>query len=108
MNYKPILIVAGEPNSIFLEIFFKSLKLKKFKSPLILIASLKLLKLQMKKLKVKKKIRLLDKKNLEKYKLDNNTINIIDINYDQKKLSKKYPSNQIVISKIPLKLLYQY
>ena len=72
MNYKPILIVAGEPNSIFLEIFFKSLKLKKFKSPLILIASLKLLKLQMKKLKVKKKIRLLDKKNLEKYKLDNN------------------------------------
>ena len=56
MNYKPILIVAGEPNSIFLEIFFKSLKLKKFKSPLILIASLKLLKLQMKKLTVKKKL----------------------------------------------------
>ena len=23
MNYKPIIIVAGEPNSIFLEIFFK-------------------------------------------------------------------------------------
>ena len=92
MNYKPILIVAGEPNSIFLEIFFKSLKLKKFKSPLILIASLKLLKLQMKKLKVKKKIRLLDKKNLEKYKLNNNTINIIDINYDQKKAFEKISS----------------
>ena len=29
MNYKPIIIVAGEPNSIFLEIFFKSLKKKK-------------------------------------------------------------------------------
>ena len=29
MNYKPIVIVAGEPNSIFLEIFFKSLKKKK-------------------------------------------------------------------------------
>ena len=28
MKYKPILIVAGEPNSIFLEIFFKSLKKK--------------------------------------------------------------------------------
>jgi hypothetical protein len=26
MNYSPILIVAGEPNSIFLEIFFKVLK----------------------------------------------------------------------------------
>ena len=38
MNYSPILIVAGEPNSIFLEIFFKVLK-KKIKSPIILIAS---------------------------------------------------------------------
>ena len=37
MNYKPILIVAGEPNSIFLEIYFKALKTK-IKCPLILIA----------------------------------------------------------------------
>ena len=29
MNSKPILIVGGEPNSIFLEIFFKTLKKKK-------------------------------------------------------------------------------
>ena len=42
MNYKPIIIVAGEPNSIFLEIFFKALK-RKIKSPLILIASKKLI-----------------------------------------------------------------
>ena len=48
MNYKPILVVAGEPNSVFLEIFLKSLKYRKFKSPIILIASLKLMKLQMK------------------------------------------------------------
>ena len=34
MKYKPILIVAGEPNSIFLEIFFKSIKSKKLKSPI--------------------------------------------------------------------------
>ena len=54
MKYKPIVVVAGEPNSIFLEIFFKSLK-KKIKSPIILIASLNLLKLQMGKLKYKKK-----------------------------------------------------
>ena len=39
MVYKPIIIVAGEPNSIFSEIFFKSLNIKKFKSPIILIAS---------------------------------------------------------------------
>ena len=56
MSLKPILIVAGEPNSIFLEIFFKTLKYKKIKSPIILIASHKLLKLQMKVLKFKKKL----------------------------------------------------
>ena len=50
MKSKPILIISGEPNSIFLEIFFKSYK-KKFKTPLILISSLKILSLQMKKLK---------------------------------------------------------
>ena len=45
MNYKPILIVNGEPNSIFLEIFFKSLKFKKIKSPIILISSNKTINL---------------------------------------------------------------
>ena len=55
MNYRPIIIVAGEPNSIFFEIFFKALKIKKFKSPIILVASLNLLKLQMNKLGLKKK-----------------------------------------------------
>ena len=37
MNYKPIIIVAGEPNSIFFEIFFKDLKTKRFKSTIILV-----------------------------------------------------------------------
>ena len=55
MNYSPILLVSGEPNSIFLEIYFKILK-KKIKSPLILISSEKLLKLQMRKLRYKKKL----------------------------------------------------
>ena len=84
MNYKPILLIAGEPNSIFLEIFFKSIKIQKIKSPIILIASKKLLYLQMKKLKFKKKVKTLELKKLPKYKLDNKFINLIDINYDQK------------------------
>ena len=54
MNSKPIIIVHGEPNSIFLEIFFKSLKYKKYKNPLVLICSYKILKFQMKKLRFKK------------------------------------------------------
>jgi len=89
MNYKPILIVGGEPNSIFLEIFFKTLDKKKYKNPIILISSNKLVSLQMKKLKVKKKIKLLDISKLNNYNLNNKSINLIDINFNQKKAFQK-------------------
>ena len=56
MNCNTILIVTGEPNSVFLEIFFKALKKKINKNPIILISSQKLLKLQMNELKFKKKL----------------------------------------------------
>ena len=85
MNYKPILIVAGEPNSIFLEIFFKVQKKLSIKSPIILIVSLKLLNMQMKKLNYKKKIRVLNKKEILINNLDNKSINIINVNYNPKK-----------------------
>ena len=85
MIYKPIIVVAGEPNSIFSEIFFKSLTYKKFKSPIILIASKKLIELQMKKLKINKKIRLINFLNLKNCHLDNKKINIINVRFDQKK-----------------------
>ena len=85
-KFKPIIIVAGEPNSIFLEIFFKSLK-KTYSSPIILIASYKLLILQMKKLNQKRKIKLLEFGKLSKYKLNNKAINLIDIDY---KFSKPF------------------
>ena len=93
MNYSPILIVGGEPNSVFLEIFFKFLKANKSKSPLILISSEKLLRLQMKKLKFKKKIRILELEKLNQYKLNNSSINLINIKYNPRrafeKISKK-------------------
>tara|TARA_Y100000768_G_C23961299_1_gene675521 strand:- start:867 stop:1832 length:966 start_codon:yes stop_codon:yes gene_type:complete len=92
MNYKPILIVTGEPNSVFLEIFFKSLKKIKIKSPLILITSEKLIKLQMAKLNFKKKIRLINKENLKIQKLDNKYINIINVNYNASKAFEKISS----------------
>ena len=85
MNSKAILIVAGEPNSVFLEIFFKSLKRLKVKKSIILISSLKILKLQMRKLKYKKDIKLIDPKKLQNYKLDNKSINLIDIKFKQNK-----------------------
>ena len=108
MNYSPILIVSGEPNSIFLEIFFKILK-KKIKSPLILISSKKLLELQMKKFKFKKKIKLLEISKLNKYNLNNNSINLIDVKYTPSKafetISKKSNSYIKKSFEIALKIL---
>ena len=89
MNYNPILIVTGEPNSIFLEIFFKVLKKYKTSDPIILISSNKLLNMQMKKLRFKKKIKLLDPLKLNKYKLDNKTINLINVDYNPNKAFEK-------------------
>ena len=89
MSYKPILIVAGEPNSIFFEIYLKSLKKNKYKSPLILIASENLLLKQMKKLNLKMRIRILKIQNIKNNKLNNKTINLINIKYSQKKAFEK-------------------
>lgn len=83
MKNKPILILAGDPKSIFFEIFFKFLKKeKKLKSPLILVASNIILKNEMRKFKFSRKIRFINSQNLEKNKLNNNTINLIDIPYN--------------------------
>ena len=92
MNSKPILLVAGEPNSIFLEILFKTYRRKKIKKPLILICSYKLLVLQMKKLGYKKKIKIINIKKIKKYKLDNKFINLIDVKYQQKEAFEKISS----------------
>ena len=89
MVYKPIIVVAGEPNSVFSEIYFKSLKIKKFKSPIILIASYNLIKLQMKKLNINKKIRLIKILDLKGKSLNNKKINLIDVAFNQKKAFDK-------------------
>ena len=89
MNYSPILIVSSEPNSIFLEIFFKVLKKNKISDPIILISSNKLLRLQMKKLRFKKKIKLLNPLILDKYKLNNKSINLINVEYKPNKAFEK-------------------
>ena len=82
MKIEPIVIIAGEPNSIFLEIFFKSLKSNKYKRPLILIVSKKLLISQMDSLGYQYKINIINiKKKLDK-NLDNKKINILDVDYN--------------------------
>ena len=89
MSYKPILIVGGEPNSIFLEIFFKSLKKNKYKSPIIIIASKNILIKQMKVLNFNFKINTIDRNSKILNKLNNQKINIINVNYDTKKTFEK-------------------
>ena len=93
MRSKPIIIVSGEPNSIFLEIFFKTLKKIKLKRPIILISSQRLVKLQMQALGYKFNIKLFKKDNVNIYSLKKNLINLINVDYNQsvpfKKISSK-------------------
>jgi len=92
MNYKPILIVAGEPNSIFLEIFFKSIQAHHYKSPLIIIASKKLLEQQMMRLGFFFEINTIDQ-NFKKFNLLNNKkINLINVEYKFKSCFEKISS----------------
>ena len=92
MGKEPIIIVAGEPNSIFLEIFFKSIRSNVYKSPLIIIASKKLLQKQMKKLGFSFDINDVDKTSKNFSKLNNKKINLIDVNYNFKNCFEKITS----------------
>ena len=107
MNYSPILIVSGEPNSVFLELFFKVLKKDKIKSPIILISSKKLLTLQMQKLEFKKKIKLLQISKLRSYKLDNKTINLIDVKYNPGKAFERISKKSNIFIKNSFDLAFQ-
>jgi 4-hydroxythreonine-4-phosphate dehydrogenase len=89
MKFKPLIIVPGEPNSVFFEIFFKSLKNYKFKSPIILIASKKLLERQVKYFKSKIKIVEIDYSLKKIKKINPDSINLINVEYDQKKVFEK-------------------
>jgi len=92
MGKEPIIIVGGEPNSIFIEIFFKSLKTNTYKSPLIIIVSKKLLQAQMKKLGFTFKINVINKTLNDFSKLNNNQINLINVDYKFKKCFDKITS----------------
>jgi len=107
MNFNPILIVSGEPNSVFLELFFKVFNKNKIKNPIILISSKKLLNLQMKKLGFNNKIRLLEKSKLKFYKLDNKYINLIDVEYNPKKAFEKISDKSNEFINNSFKLAFQ-
>ncbi len=88
MKNKPIIIVSGEPYSIFLEIYFKIIKknfYKNYKRPLILIGSKKMLFMQMKKMKFSYQINLIKESQLKNMKLNNKKINLINVDLNFKK-----------------------
>ena len=107
MNSSPILIVSGEPNSVFIELFFKVFNNNKIKSPMILISSKRLINLQMKKLGYKNKIRLINASKLEFYKLDNKTINLIDVKYNPDKAFEKISSKSNIFIKNSFELAFK-
>jgi len=88
MKFKPILVVPGEPNSIFFELFFKVIK-KKFKSPIILIASKKLLLKQAKYFKIKVNFNLIYVSDIINHKKKLKKINLINVDFDQPQLFGK-------------------
>ena len=87
---KPILIVTGEPNSIFLELFFKIYKTRiknKFKTPIILITSKDHLLKQMRYFKYLFSINIINQENFKN--INNKKINIIDIKFKFNKVFDK-------------------
>jgi len=96
MKVNKILIVLGEPHSTFSEILIKYFNSKEFiknKKKIILIGSKSLLENQAKILKVnlKNNIKLID--NINEAKVKN--LNILNINYTNKKNISKISSNSI-------------
>ena len=99
MNINKIIIILGEPKSVFLEIlfkFFKSNKFKKINQHIILIGSKDLVINHMNKVKSKIKLNIINDINLSIKKY----INIINVNYNStKKISKLSSGSNFYIKK---------
>ena len=88
MQTDPILLVPGEPRSIFFEIFFKSIKSKDFKSPLIVICCKNLILGEIRKLNYKVNYKIVKADELFKINLKKKTLYIVDIKLKKKTDSK--------------------
>jgi 4-hydroxy-L-threonine phosphate dehydrogenase PdxA len=108
MHHKPIIIIPGQSNSIFFEIFFKTLKKTKFFSALILICDANIFKINAKKYNFNRVSNLIqpdEQINL----LKKNTINIINVKLrkNKKKIVKLNYNNKYIFDcfKIAFKIL---
>ena len=92
MNFNPILIVCGEPNSVFSELLVKSFKKYKSVKPILLIGSLNLINSQLDKINLKLNFNKVLPESNYLNKLKKNQINIIDIKYNFNKPFEKASS----------------
>ncbi len=92
MNFNPILIVCGEPNSVFSELLVKSFKKYKSVKPILLIGSLNLINSQLDKINLKLNFNKVLPESIYLNKLKKNQINIIDIKYNFNKPFEKASS----------------
>ena len=88
MNIKYVIIVLGEPFSIFSEIIGKYFKKRKIKKKIIIIGNYKLLDNQLKKLNYNLKLRKISLIN----EAINNTLNVIDVEFKYEKIFDKISS----------------
>ncbi len=92
MSFNPIVIIGGEPKSVFLEIFLKVVgRLKKKSNPIILISSKDLLEKNIKRFKKNIKINELNK-NFSNFKF--NKINLINVKFEKFSFSSKIITNK--------------
>ena len=92
MNFKPILIVCGEPNSVFSELLVKSFRRYKSKRPILLIGSFDLINSQLQKLGFKLKLNPIFQNSDFLNNLKKDKVNIVNINYNFKKPFEKASS----------------
>ena len=84
MNFSPIIIVGGEPQSVFIELLLKTIK--KINNSIILISSKDILRKNINRFNLNFELNELNK-NLTNFK--KNKINLININYNKFSFSKK-------------------
>ena len=116
MHPKPILIIPAQVESVFFELLFKTLRKKKFLSPLILICSIKIFTKNAKKYNYKGSVKII-KSKFDQVELNNKNLNIIDVDYKKSKVNKTqiilenkylYKCFTIAFSLLKNKLTYKF
>ena len=107
MNKCPIMILCGEPNSVFSEIFVKATKRYKNVNPIVLLGSKKLFKLQLRKLKLNYNFNLINFENNKLVNLSLKKINFLDVKYNFNKPFEKVSSKSNIYINQCFKILFE-